>query len=111
MGDDDNVLSINDLELNLPELENTSDAVTITLGDTTFSDSVYTTDTGSEYTFNVYGEEKEFEQTMPSVHKINNMCKHYPALAKAYENFKTIYKMVDQDYKGNHEEADNEIPF
>ena len=37
------------------------------------------------------------------------MCKHYPALAKAYENFKTIYKMVEQDYKGNHED-NNDIP-
>ena len=28
----------------------------------------------------------------------------YPALAKAYENFKTVYKLVEQDYKGKEED-------
>jgi hypothetical protein len=37
------------------------------------------------------------------------MCKEYPALAKAYENFKTIYKMVHQDWKGK--QKDDEFPF
>ena len=46
---------------------------------------------------------------MPSLHKIDNMCEHYPALKIAYEKFKTIYKLVNQDYRGNHE--DNEYPF
>ena len=36
---------------------------------------------------------------MPNIRQIDDMCKHYPSLAKAYENFKTIYKMVEQDYK------------
>ena len=35
---------------------------------------------------------------------INNMCKEYPALAKAFENFKTMYALVDQDYKGKQKE-------
>ena len=47
---------------------------------------------------------------MPSIDKVHNMCGYYPALEKAYENFKTIYKMVEQDYKGNHQEND-ETPF
>jgi hypothetical protein len=47
---------------------------------------------------------------MPDLDKVQKMCDHYPALAKAYENFKTIYKMVDQDYKGNYED-DDELPF
>ena len=51
-----------------------------------------------------------FEDCMPDADRINDMCKEYPALAKAYENFKTIYKMVDQDYKGKYED-DNEFPF
>jgi hypothetical protein len=42
----------------------------------------------------------EFEDTMPSVAKIEDMCKDYPALEKAYENFKTFYKMVHQDWVG-----------
>ena len=41
--------------------------------------------------------------------RVERMCKHYPALQKAWDNFHAIYKMVDQDYKGNFE--DDDIPF
>jgi len=51
-----------------------------------------------------------FEDHMPDPDRIKKMCQHYPALDKAYENFKTIYKMVNQDYKGNYED-DEDIPF
>ena len=52
----------------------------------------------------------EFEDSMPSVAKVEDMCKDYPALDKAYENFKTIYKMVHQDWKGKNDK-DKELPF
>lgn len=55
-------------------------------------------------------EQTEFVDKMPSLDKVHNMVGYYPALEKAYENFKTIYKMVEQDYKGNHQEND-ETPF
>lgn len=106
MGNDDYTFDIKDLELSLTDLESSTDTVTISLNDT-YSDSVYVTDTGSEYTFNVHNN-VEFEDTMPSAYRINEMCKHYPALDKAWTNFKTIYKMVDQDYRGNFED---DIPF
>ena len=32
-------------------------------------------------------------------------------ITKAYENFKTIYKMVEQDYKGNYEDNGVNISF
>jgi len=51
----------------------------------------------------------EFEDTMPTVAKVEDMCNDYPALKKAYENFKTIYKMVHQDWQGR-QDAD-EPPF
>ena len=38
---------------------------------------------------------------MPDLQTVSQMCDHYPALNKAYENFKTVYKLVEQDYKGN----------
>ena len=38
----------------------------------------------------------EFEDTMPDVSIVEYMCNEYPALAKLYENFKRIYKMVHQ---------------
>ena len=51
----------------------------------------------------------EFEDHMPSVAKVEDMCNDYPALAQAYEKFKTIYAMVHQDWQGRQDE--NEVPF
>ena len=45
-------------------------------------------------------------EALPDVYTVNDMCKEYPALAKAYENFKTVYKLVEQDYKGKKEDLD-----
>ncbi len=50
----------------------------------------------------------DFEDCMPEVAKVEDMCNEYPALAKAYENFKVIYKMVEQDWVGkNKDESSN----
>ena len=51
----------------------------------------------------------EFEDRMPDVSKVEDMCNEYPALAKAYENFKTIYTMVHQDWVGKQKQ--DELPF
>jgi hypothetical protein len=51
----------------------------------------------------------EWEHEFPAFHKVEEMCKDYPALEKAYENFKTIYKMVEQDYIGK--KRDEDSPF
>ncbi len=42
---------------------------------------------------------KEFEDTMPELTKIKEMCRMYPALDKAFENFKAVYKLVKDDYE------------
>jgi hypothetical protein len=42
---------------------------------------------------------EEFENIMPDFGKVQDMCKEYPALAKAYENFKMVYNLVKDDYK------------
>ena len=111
MGDDDISYTI-DSNLDIPPVTYTS-----TDGTTTITlDEDWVNDSGSEYTFNIsghkdsFGDVKLFENALPNIDTINAMCNHYPALAKAYENFKTIYKMVEQDYKGNHEDK-NDIPF
>ena len=65
-------------------------------------DDQFTNDTGSEYTFNLS------DTIDPD--RVVKMCEHYPALKKVWENFYSIYKMVDQDYKGNIEE-DEGISF
>lgn len=41
-----------------------------------------------------------FVNCMPDLHRVHEMCEEYPSLAKAFENFKTVYAMVDQDWKG-----------
>tara|TARA_Y100000389_G_C16959778_1_gene270483 strand:- start:58 stop:405 length:348 start_codon:yes stop_codon:yes gene_type:complete len=71
--------------------------LTITLDDTHWADGIV-------------WEQTDFVDKMPSIDKIHNMVGYYPSLEKAYENFKTIYQMVEQDYKGNHQE-DDETPF
>jgi len=93
----------------------------------TINGSEYTTDTGSEYLNNITystadildtGKTIDLDNITSFTHagpyidptRVVKMSEHYPALAKAWENFYSIYKMVDQDYKGNHEK-DEEIPF
>lgn len=51
----------------------------------------------------------EFEDEMPAVAKVEDMCKNYPALEKAYENFKTIYKMVHQDWQGKQDSENGSL--
>jgi hypothetical protein len=46
------------------------------------------------------------EKTHFEIAEIEKMCSEYPALAKVYENFKTVYDLVKQDWKGK-KDADN----
>jgi len=92
------------------------DAITITLDTGTYSTDPYTVSLDSVTTVEptyttLYNQ--DFVDTMPSVHRIDEMCKEYPALAKAYENFKSMYKMCDQDYTGKlkAQGLDDDIPF
>lgn len=49
----------------------------------------------------------EWEHEFPAFHKVEEMCKEYPALEKAYENFKTVYTMVKQDWEGKQKERNS----
>ena len=51
-----------------------------------------------------------FEDYMPNPQTLKRMCEEYPALEKVYKNFKTVYSMVEQDWKGNNDD-DEELPF
>ena len=75
-----------------------STTATITLDDTHWADDIK-------------WEPIEFEDQMPTVAKVEDMCNDYPALEKAYENFKMIYKMVHQDWKGKQDVDKNGLPF
>lgn len=81
---------------------------TITIDTTTLSSS-YDIDWGTSIdidSITIY-QPVEFEDQMPSVAKVEDMCKEYPALEKAYENFKTVYKLVRQDWQGKQDQDDD----
>ena len=40
----------------------------------------------------------EWRTHFPDFNKVEEMCKEYPALEKAFEKFKTTYEMVKDDY-------------
>ena len=77
----------------------------------------YTIDTGSEYTFNLSDTVATIDATDLSwdfgnkidPDRVVKMCEEYPALKKAWDNFYSIYRMVDQDYKGNYEAEDDTL--
>ena len=86
-----------------------SDITTATIDTSLISldgDITLTIDEDSTFTIGY----KDFQDKMPDITKVHNMCGYYPALQKAYENFKSIYQMVEQDYIGNYQEED-ELPF
>lgn len=39
--------------------------------------------------------------------EVEDMCAEYPALARVYENFKTVYDLVKQDWKGKIDAENN----
>ena len=51
-------------------------------------------------------EQTKFENCMPHINEIKSMCEVYPGLKKSFENFKTAYKLVEQDYKGKLESGE-----
>lgn len=83
---------------------------TISLDDTiTISDSTFTLDTHAiDWTANSI-----LSDTRISPDEVERMCKEYPALEKVWRNFKSVYDMVQQDYKGKKKsgELEDDIPF
>jgi len=103
--------------IDISTMDGTTSTITLTapvdanVGDVWLDTNVYSIDNSwitIDDTIDISGitltEPVEFEDTMPSVAKVEDMCNDYPALEKAYENFKTIYKMVHQDWQGRQDE-------
>jgi hypothetical protein len=108
-GDNITITLDDDVTINLDSISSNTGTYSISTVDTIDISNI-TTDTISTITLedthwadNITWEQVEFEDKMPSVAKVEDMCKDYPSLDKAYENFKTIYKMVHQDWKGRQE--------
>lgn len=109
MGDDD-------ISYDFNTANNLSQGITITTTDDWDSSSTFTVNLDSvidnndlTYTFDTVSYNRDFVDTMPSVYKIESMCKEYPALKSAYENFQRVYNLVKDDYAINF--PDDEIPF
>ena len=77
------------------------DGITTISGISTGTGSTYRLDDQISFDFdNIKIVPTLWKEALPDVDTVNAMCNEYPALAKAYENFKTVYKLVEQDYKG-----------
>ena len=86
---------------NMYTLSDTISTVSTTTIDTSAFDELISLDGDITLTLN---QPVEFEDEMPSVAKVEDMCNDYPALAKAYEKFRSIYAMVHQDWVGKQKE-------
>jgi hypothetical protein len=42
---------------------------------------------------------EEWTDSFPDWKRVNEMCKEYPGLAIAFEKFKTVYKLVTDEYE------------
>ena len=83
------------------------DGITTISGISTGTGSTYRLDDQISFDFdNIKIVPTLWKEALPDVDTVNAMCNEYPALAKAYENFKTVYKLVEQDYKGKKEDLD-----
>ena len=98
--------------------DNDEQQLSFDLAETISIDTSYTNDTGSEYTFNLSDTTVGIDASTLSwdfgnkidPDRVQKMCEEYPALKKAWDNFYSIYTMVDQDYRGNYEVEDDN-PF
>ena len=99
------------------DFSNTMSDVTFTMDTSTATSTVSVPGatvggiTGGAYTFDVGNH--TFDLNTLDEDEINEMCKEYPALKIVWQNFKTMYDLVKQDYKGKKEagELDDELPF
>lgn len=112
--------------LDLTNIDGTTDTITITSLDTsdyTINLDDYMVDTIDissisvgdvnldwQHISNITFDRVMFEDDMPDPQELKEMCEEYPALEKVYENFKTVYKMVEQDWRGK-QDSDEDTLF
>jgi len=103
---------------------------TITIGDQEFSHSISTI--SSDYTFSIDNITSTTTDNITITtsdsalsstpgqwildhyidpEEVENMCKEYPALTKVWRNFKSVYDMTLQDYKGKKEAGEINDPY
>ena len=109
----DDYVSGEDITINLNDTDGITtsywagDSVSDITFDTSTYDGTFTIDTNTVDTVNI---DWIYNNMNIDPSRVEKMCQTYPALEKVWRNFKSVYDMVDQDYRGNHED-DDEIPF
>ena len=110
MDDDDYTVTINNgqtvtISTDSSDIWSLNNNFTTSIDTTNISDISYALDDQITFDFdNIKIVPTLWTETLPDVDTVNDMCEQYPALAKAYENFQTVYKLVEQDYKGKKED-------
>jgi hypothetical protein len=130
--DDTFTINLDDLDIKLDDIM--EDTITVDLNDTygttttywasdSVTDIVYSgsndgtfTITDDATTINIgdWNLSGDFGAISINPYEVEKMCKEYPALEKVWRNFKAVYDMVKQDYKGKKEAGeidDDDIPF
>ena len=96
-------------------MEDETNDYTISIGDLTFSnvDNSITDFSLNSNTTDTIDISWIYSNTNLDINEVERMCKEYPALEKTWRNFKSVYDMVKQDYKGKVKAGDieDEYPF
>ena len=96
-------------------MEDETNDYTISIGDLTFSnvDNSITDFSLNSNTTDTIDISWIYNNTNLDINEVERMCKEYPALEKTWRNFKSVYDMVKQDYKGKVKAGDieDEYPF
>lgn len=58
-------------------------------------------------TFEDWNDPIPFENSVPSLEKIDAVCKDYPSLKIAYEKFKNVWRICYEDYRTNNKELND----
>jgi len=104
--DDDVTINLDSISSNTGTYSITDS--TLSIGDITFNttstDSITIGTDTSEFIYNTLDNYIDPEE-------VDLMCKEYPALSKVWRNFKSVYDMTLQDYKGKKEQGDIDDPL
>lgn len=59
------------------------------------------------FTFDDYNVRKPFENSVPSLEKIDELCGEYPALKIAYDKFRNVWRICYNDYVSKNPDEEN----
>ena len=108
MNDDNETYTLtldDDITINLDSIS--SNTGTYSIIDSTMNLSDITVNTTSDSTITIDNSTYSYANILDNYIdpvEVDLMCKEYPALSKVWRNFKSVYDMTLQDYKGKKEQ-------